>query len=242
MRYHLPLLLVLAACGGDSSGPQILPASIQLVGGTDQIATVAKELPQQIEVRVLDASAGPVRNYPVNWTALDGSQVFAAVVYSGTDGIARQRVTLGSQAWVNGDPAMGRLRQRTVARLLDPETGAVMVDDTVYSTARPDVATQLDLGNAGGVVGDSTGVAVTYRDQFDNMLAPCPSGDRTDLVWTSADSSIAEPTGQLFTGPDFDGDSPLYGYVRAKAEGTTTITVHANCIGATAEIQFTVIP
>lgn len=250
---RLSILLVLAACG-DASGPtvQLLPASFQVISGADQIATVAKELPQAVEVRVLDNSAGPVPNYPINWTALDGGSVFAPVAYSGTDGIARQRWTLGTKAWTDiaNDPASGRKRQRLVARALHPETGAVLVDDSVIAVARPDVAVRVSLSsNAQAVVGDSALVPVTFLDQHSNGLAHCPSGGTWgNLTWWSTDSTVAIPTGRLYwahwegsdRAEEMRGDSLVYGWVRGIAGGTTTIGVTANCISYSATRSFTV--
>jgi len=245
-RFVPMLLPILLACKDAGSPSAALPASFQVIWGADQVATVARELPQAVEVRVVDASAGPVPNYPINWQALDGGQAFTTVVYSGTDGIARQRWTLGSQAWANAggpgtpDPAAGRMRQRLVARALHPETGAVLVDDTVLATGRPDVAVRLALANAGAFVGESTAVAVLFYDQYDNVLARCPNGGAwQDLNWWSGDSTVALPTGQLIWSV-FDGDSLPYGYVRGLTAGATTIGVTASCLATPASFTFTV--
>lgn len=239
------LLGLLAAACGDAGGPstQLVPAALQVVGGADQIAVVAKELPQVVAVKVFDANAGPIPNYPVSWTALDGGSVFTGYVLTGTDGIARQRWTLGPAAWPGGDPGNGRMRQRLVARLLDPETGAVLLDDTVTAVARPDVAVALTLHNNFAWLGDSTGAGIMFRDRFNNMLAPCPAtGTWEQLTWWSADSSIAFPTGQLFwSGPSADGDRVLYGYVRGVRLGSTTIGVTAACIPSSVSFTFEVL-
>ncbi len=230
MKRSLLLLVLLAACG-DAGGPntQILPASFQVLAGADQIATVAHELPQVVTVKVVDASAGPVPNYPINWTALDGGQAFATVVYSGTDGIARQRWTLGTGAGT----------QRLVARALNPETGAVLVDDTLFATASPDVAVRITLHNADlGNPGDSTGAAIVYRDQFDNMGARCLDGGSRQRVtgWWSSDSSIAIPTGRLV----IETVTAVHYWVRAIASGSVTLGVRADCIPSTATLAATV--
>lgn len=243
MRRVSLLILAGAVACGDSSGPELVPASFQIVAGDNQVATVGRELPQLVEVRVLAQSAQPLPNYPVNWTALDGGSVFATIVYSGTDGIARQRWSLGPGAWPGGDPGNGRLRQRLVARLLDPETGAILVDDTVTAVARPDVAVGVTLHNNFSWLGDSVGVGVVYRDQFGNALAPCPgTGMWDNLTWWSADSSIAMPTGQLlWGGATTDGDRALYGYVRGLRLGSTSIGLTAGCVPTTTSFPFEVL-
>lgn len=121
------LLLLAVACGGDSSGPPALqPASFAVIEGAAQLDTVGRELKDMIAVRVIDTDgATAVPNIPITWTPLDGGQVFAAVVFSGSDGIARQRYTLGTQAGV----------QRVRLTALDGETGAILVDDTVTAEA-----------------------------------------------------------------------------------------------------------
>jgi hypothetical protein len=112
--------------------------------------------------------------------------VFAPVAYSGTDGVARQRWTLGTRSGT----------QRLVARALDPETGAVLVDDTVTATGMPDVAGAViphrPASNA-LPIGDSTWVWIEYRDAFGNQNPPCADGgakDRPELAqWITTDAT-----------------------------------------------------
>ncbi|MGH7607741.1 MAG: hypothetical protein ACREME_10400, partial [Gemmatimonadales bacterium] len=99
---NLPLvaLLAIVACS-DAGGPtaQLVPASFALVAGAAQTDTVGRELKDMIALRVLATDGETaVPNYPITWTPLDGGEVFAVVVYSGTDGVARQRWTLGTRA------------------------------------------------------------------------------------------------------------------------------------------------
>jgi len=187
MRRSLPLLVLLAACS-DAGGPsaRLTPTAFQVVAGAAQVDTVARELKDMIALRVLAADAGPVPNYPINWTALDGGSVFAPVAYSGTDGVARQKWTLGTVAG----------QQRLVARALDPETGAVLVDDTVTAEAMPDVAWGFWQHPAGGVtvaVGDSAWLWLERHDAHGNAGAPCADRGPGDLIAWGSDSTLAFP-------------------------------------------------
>lgn len=201
MRPYILILPFLAACGGDSNGPQLQPAAFAVIEGAGQVDTVGRELKDAIALRVIHIDgATTVPNYPINWTALDGGDVFAPVAYSGVDGVARQRWTLGTGAGM----------QRLVARALDPETGAVLVDDTITAEATPDLADSLILGAVPHVnpralslplaVGDTGVVAYFYVDRWGNPGAPCADGGAPDrVVWTSSDSTVLLPLGTTVT-------------------------------------------
>lgn len=220
------LLALLAACG-DAGGPsvQLLPAHFAVVGGANQIDTVAQELKDMIAVQVIATDdITPVPNYPITWTALDGGSVFAIVVNSGTDGVARQRWTLGTRSGT----------QRLVARALDGETGAVLVDDTVSATGMPDVAAELwttfgpnphPLGSNHLTVGDTGLVVFWYEDRWHNHSETCADGGSIDrLSWTSSDSSIVRPLGATTVLPD----GKHVALVLAIAPGNADITTRAN--------------
>lgn len=234
MRY-LPLLLILAACGDSSGPPALQPASFAVVEGAAQVDTVGRELKDAIALRVVATDgATAVPNVPITWTPLDDGGVFAAVVLSGSDGIARNRYTLGTRA--------GTQRVRLTA--IDGETGAVLVDDTVTATATPKVAVSFTLTNADlGNPGDSAGVAILYRDEYANVGAPCPGGtDWQEITWASDDSAVAVPTGRYFT-TDPTPDTPMggrYVWVYALKTGTASISGHAVCLGETATLAVSV--
>lgn len=195
MRY-LSLLLILAACG-DSNSPQLQPAAFQLVDGAAQVDTVGRELKDMIAVRVIATDgATAVPNIPITWTPLDGGQVLATVVFSGSDGIARQRYTLGTTA--------GTQRVRLTA--LDGETGDVLVDDTVTAEAVPGSATTFvvtfgPFDNANELaVGDTGIIAYWYGDAFGNTGAGCADGGSPHrIIWDSKDSASVEPLGTLIS-------------------------------------------
>lgn len=227
-RLLLSLVLASIACT-DSNAPrvQLRPGSFSLIGGAGQVDTVAQELKDMVALRVIATDgATPVPSHPISWTALDGGQVFATVVYSGTDGIARQRWTLGTGAGV----------QRLVARALEPETGAVLVDDTVTAIATPAAAARLWItysGIAQTRVGDSLALELVFRDDYGNYGAPCGDGGGWDrLTWLSVDSSIAIPTGQTFIDSTSSVVDRYFGWVRGAGAGTTTIraTAVAGCV------------
>ncbi|MGH8542629.1 MAG: hypothetical protein ACREX3_03075 [Gammaproteobacteria bacterium] len=184
MRYFISLVMLLAAACGDSTSPPRppppVPAQFALVAGADQTDTVTRELKDAIALRVI-ASDGvtPVPSYPINWAPVDGGSVFAPVVYSGSDGIARQRWTLGTAAGT----------QRLVARALNPETGAVLVDHTVNATATHDVPTRYywenKIGNWVPEPGKTWDLTPYLRDIWDTWGNPVPKEDAatTPLSW-----------------------------------------------------------
>jgi len=218
-RFVPMLLPILLACK-DAGGPLVTP-TMQVIAGAEQVATVARELPNVVEVQVTSKAGDPLPAYPINWSALDGGSVFAAYVMTGSDGMARQQWTLGAAAGM----------QRLVARLLDPETGAVLLDDTIWAQANPDLASHIDLRNGDlGYPGDSALVAVLVLDQFENRRAPCADGGAWQRwTWWSGDSSVALPTGQAFIA----ADSQVYAWVRGVATGSTSIGATLSCIPAT---------
>lgn len=191
----VPALLLLSVACGDSSGPQLQPAAFQFVAGIAQIDTVGRELKDLIAVRVVATDgATSLPNVPITWTALDGGQVFATVVYSGSDGIARQRYTLGTQA--------GTQRVRLTA--LDGETGAVLVDDTVTAEAVPGMAAGFAVLGPDTVriqidsEADSIDVRIEYamRDQYGNRTTICSDGGSADRVtWGTSDIFIGRALG-----------------------------------------------
>lgn len=242
MKRVVFLLVLLAACS-DSNAPTITP-TMQVVAGAEQISAVGRELPSVVEVRVQAEGSGvPLPDYPVNWTALDGGSVFTPFVMTGSDGVARQRWTLGPAAWV--DPATGRERKRhrLVSRLLNPETGGILLDDTVVAVARPDTAVRFEVPSTQQVpVHPGIALIIHFWDAFDNYGAACPGGKSwTDLVWSSTDSSVvAPPILAERMAISVEGDSiPVWRYATLQA-GTATLRVNGGCVPGDYQITVTV--
>ena len=121
MLVSATVLLVLSACGGDSStglkvGP---PAALLIVSGQAKTAVVGTELPQPLQVRVVDAEGNPVPGQIVNFRVTSGGgTVFAGASITSENGEARERWTLGTST---------SQLQRLEARAIDPNTGDALV-------------------------------------------------------------------------------------------------------------------
>jgi len=198
---NVPGLLIavalLAACGENASQPTIVP-QLSIIAGNAQIDTIGKVLPTQIAAALRDKESGaPLAGRIVNWVVIEGGgQVFAPVVQTGADGIARQTWTLG----------MTTGRQRVVARWIDPATGEPLTLDTASATAMPAHAVSFMVAFGGSnqlAVGDTATILYWYRDQYGNRNAPCADGGAGDRVlWTSADSTAVRPLGNAMAVPD----------------------------------------
>lgn len=127
-------VLVTACGGGGTSAPHIQP-SLNIVAGNNQVDTIGATLPIQIAAALTDATAGaPLPGRVLNWTVdVGGGSVFTPTTQTGSDGIARNRFTLGVFA-------IGT--QSVLARYIDPDTGTP-ITVTVYATARPGAAVRL---------------------------------------------------------------------------------------------------
>jgi hypothetical protein len=140
---NVPGLLIavalLAACGENASQPTIVP-QLSIIAGNAQIDTIGKVLPTQIAAALRDKESGaPLAGRIVNWVVVDGGgSVFAPVVQTGADGIARQTWTLG----------MTPGGQTLVARWLNPDTGEPVTIDTARATAVPNWSVTVRIANA----------------------------------------------------------------------------------------------
>ncbi|HEX5872676.1 MAG TPA: Ig-like domain-containing protein, partial [Longimicrobium sp.] len=86
----LLLGLLAAGCTGELVGGGHAPASMDIVSGNDQQATVGQELPQPLVVKVVDEQGRPVRNQLVNFrVTAGGGSVFAGSALTNRDGIAQ---------------------------------------------------------------------------------------------------------------------------------------------------------
>lgn len=103
-RFVLALAaLVPLACGSDSSGPDSrVPASLQMVSGNGQSATVGSDLAAPIAVKVLDKSGRPVPGASVSWDVVTGGgSVSPRSSTTDQEGQAQATWTLGTQAGQN---------------------------------------------------------------------------------------------------------------------------------------------
>lgn len=94
----LVVTTLVAACGGDSTGPRT-PAQLTLVSGGGQTAAVATALPQPIVVQVVDANGSGVGGTAVQWSVASGAGALSSTsVQSDSRGRAQVSWTLGAAA------------------------------------------------------------------------------------------------------------------------------------------------
>jgi alpha-tubulin suppressor-like RCC1 family protein len=169
-------LLAVAACSDPtgSDGPGGV-ASIDVVSGDLQTATVGTELPQPLVVKATDARGRPIPGLVVNFrvTAGNGS-VFAGSTQTDAAGEARERWTLGTST---ADT------QRVEVRAADPATGVPRTYATFRALARAgDPASIEPVGSPAytGTVAQPlpSPLAARVRDAYGN---PVPGAA---VVWT----------------------------------------------------------
>jgi hypothetical protein len=89
-------LIIVAACGDDSPNQTRQPTQIAEHGGTGQTASVSRELPEALSVRVTDEAGDPVSGVQVAWSVMDGGGSIAPVTSNtNSDGVASAEFTLG---------------------------------------------------------------------------------------------------------------------------------------------------
>jgi hypothetical protein len=110
MRTFLPFVMAglllastLSGCeAGDLTLPADgLPASLRVVSGSGQQATIGTQLPKPLVVRVTDGAARPVVGVAVNFrfqSAVPGAQFDPATVTTNDTGFASVQVRLGNTA------------------------------------------------------------------------------------------------------------------------------------------------
>jgi hypothetical protein len=92
-------LLLAAATLRCNDGGNVDPgeaASLEMVSGNEQDATIGTTLPESLIVRVTDENGDPVEGVAVEWEAQGGGSVSAASVESDDDGLAGVRRILGT--------------------------------------------------------------------------------------------------------------------------------------------------
>jgi hypothetical protein len=116
------------ACGDrDVTGPDTVPAAIDIVSGEGQSGRVAEELSQPLVVRVLNAGGQPLAGQLVNFRVVKGGgSVFAGSALTNADGLAQERWTLGKSVADS---------QIVEARVVDASTGGALVSGRFFATA-----------------------------------------------------------------------------------------------------------
>jgi YVTN family beta-propeller protein len=162
------LLLAVAGCGTDPGEPPpvgVRAMRLEKARGDNQAGVVGEELPNHVEVKVVDAEGGLVRDQAVNFVIYSGGgSVTPAVISSDQNGIASARWTLGTS------PASAH---QVSARLINPMSGALMDVVTFAATAQAGAATSiakesgdLQRGQAGRIL--PAPLVVVVHDRFGN--------------------------------------------------------------------------
>lgn len=158
------LTLALAACS-DTGGPslQLLP-NLEIIGGNDQVDTVAKTLSIAIAARATDrVSAEPRPGVVLNWFRVSGTDtVFLGAGATNDSGIARLTPTLGTRSGA----------QRFVSVHLDNEGNrAVVAAANATALAGPLAYSGFTAARA-RVLGDTTvRLPATATDAYGNAVA-----------------------------------------------------------------------
>lgn len=152
------VLLVMAACGGESAtGPSAAPAAISVRGGDKQTGTVGAALTTPLSVLVTAADGKPVSNATVSWDVAPGSGS-ASSIATRTDANGTTQVT-----WTLGANAgTARLTAQVGGVNPAPFTATAQPGPLSVVVALPDT---LSIG-----VGDTVTVSSTARDSFGNDI------------------------------------------------------------------------
>ena len=173
-----------------ASGP---PAMLEVASGDDQVGPVGQELPEALEVRVLDAASHPVGDQLINFRVISGGgAVFAGAAISNADGIVKERWTLG--------PFIAD-SQVVEARAVDPVSGTGIVFARFRATAVAGPVAQVvaiagddQVGVAGSTLSDSLGIVA--RDSFGNPISGA------SVSWTTGAAGNLAAGGQSMTRSD----------------------------------------
>ncbi|MBA3443753.1 MAG: hypothetical protein H0T58_02715 [Gemmatimonadales bacterium] len=187
----VPLLLVLAACGGDEL---LLPSSgqaarIAAVGGNGQTGIVGQPLRDSLVVKVTDLEDRPVDNVEVTFVAPPGATLTPNdTVVTGPDGQAAVHYTLAT--------ASG---EQTIEARATPVVPSLSLITTFSASAEPEAAVQLVAAGGNLQVGEVLTVlpeslSVTAVDRFGNGVAGI------EVIWEVADGQVTPDT--VVTGPD----------------------------------------
>ena len=208
-------LFALSCRDSPTSGDSKVPATLDVVSGDEQEATVGTQLPDPLTVRVLNADGRPVPGQLVVFRVVaGGGSVFAGAAITDASGIARERWTLGTST--AGE-------QKVEARAVDSETGNPLLFGVFRAVAKPGPAVSLEpvTATASNQVVGSTAApppAVRALDQYGN---PVPG-----LTVTFAASAGGTVTGSSVT-TTTTGTATVGGWTLATAAGPNTLSASA---------------
>jgi YVTN family beta-propeller protein len=192
---RIALGLAIVACSTDPGAPPLVGGRVihlEKAGGDHQAGVVGQELPNDLEVRVVDADGAVVRDQAVHFAIHSGEgSVTPTVSQSDASGIVRARWRLG--------PAPATAHQVS-ARLVNATTGALVDVVTFAATATAGSATTIAKVSGDFQFGRvrtalPAPFVVVVHDQFGNPKPAAPvtwavvTGDgspSTSATWTDS--------------------------------------------------------
>jgi alpha-tubulin suppressor-like RCC1 family protein len=200
--------VLLAACREPTrSSP---PASVEILSGNGQAATVAQAAPNPLVVRVADADGDPVKNVTVQWAVSSGGgSLSAATSETGSDGLAQVQWTLGPRA-----------EAQTVTATVQGLAPAVF---TMTPAAGPVARVVITPDSAEvAAVNQTAALGASFTDAYGNPAGQPGSGT---VVWTSLDPAVAHVSGS---------STPGQVYAFANAGGRARIEARSGTMADTA--------
>src|SRR5579862_3168969 len=171
IRFWLLLApVVLVGCGGTSltDSQSKVPASLDIVSGQSQSGVVGTQLNDPLGVTIRNSAGNPIAGQLVNFRIISGGgSVFAGAALTGSDGVAKERWTLGTSIADS---------QVVEARAVDATTGDALVFGRFQAKALAGPVTTIDKVSGDGQAGRlgsplTSPLLVRARDQYSNVVA-----------------------------------------------------------------------
>jgi hypothetical protein len=216
----------------DASAPKGpgAPATLLVVAGNGQAATVATTLPDPVVLRVVDAESRGVPNVSIRFdVSSTNGQVSVPAAVSNDSGIVRVAWTLGSTAGEQGFAAS--------------LTSAAAIATTIRATAHPGPAIRLQMAgtipatvrNAEAVAGE---IRVVTLDSHGNV-APTPNLPVTASLAANESSLRRELRGSTTANTDATGTAVFSGLMVVGDTGSVSLSFQATSlapVGATLRV------
>ncbi len=226
--------------GGDASAGRVFAAAT-VVRGDGQAGEVGVELPNSLQVRLVDAGGAPVAGHLVTFhVTVGGGSVFSGAAASDPSGLVQERWTLGTTVGP----------QRVEVRTVMPATGVASVVATFNATAMAGPASRFEAGG-GALVGQQAAalpgpLVVALVDRYGNPVpgrtvafSPCgncgsvsPAAATTDTAGRAAvEWTLGVPLGEQRVTASANGIADLVVLAtatQAPPSAPSTVAVSAN--------------